>query len=68
MTPDDYREAIETLGLTQGGAARLLGVDERTSRRWACGERDIPPPAQRFLRYLIATGRSGEYAMKRLDD
>lgn len=66
MTPDEYREAIEALELTQAGAARLLGIDERTSRRWACGERDIPPPAQRFLRYLILTGRSGEYAIKRL--
>lgn len=66
MTPDEYRETIEKLGLTQSAAARLLGVDDRTSRRWACGERDIPPPAQRFLRYLIATGRSGEYAMGKL--
>jgi len=66
MTPDEYREALEALDLTQAGAAKLLGVDDRTSRRWACGERDIPPPAVRFLRYLIATGRSGEYAMKRL--
>lgn len=66
MTSDEYRAALEVLELTQSGAARLLGVDDRTSRRWACGERDIPPPAQRFLRYLIATGRSGEYAMKRL--
>jgi DNA-binding transcriptional regulator YiaG len=66
MTSDEYRKALETLDLTQGGGARLLGVDDRTSRRWACGEREIPPPAERFLRYLIATGRSGEYAMKRL--
>lgn len=64
MTSDEYRETIETLGLTQNGAARLLGVDERTSRRWALGERDIPPPAERFLRYLIATKRTGEQAMK----
>lgn len=66
MTSDEYREALDALGLTQNAAAKLLGVDDRTSRRWACGERDIPPPAERFLRYLIATGRSGEYAMKRL--
>lgn len=64
MTADQYRDTIETLGLTQNGAARLLGVDERTSRRWALGERDIPPPADRFLRYLIATKRTGEQAMK----
>jgi len=66
MTPDDYRAAIERLGLSQVAAARLLGVDERTSRRWACGERDIPPPAVRFLRYLIATGTTGEKAMRKL--
>ncbi len=66
MTSDDYRAAIESLGLSQLGAARLLGVNDRTSRRWASGEQDVPPPAERFLRYLIATGRSGEYAMKRL--
>jgi DNA-binding transcriptional regulator YiaG len=68
VTPDEYRLAIEQLGLSQIAAARLLGVDERTSRRWANGERDIPPPAVRFLLYLMATGRSGEYAMRKLGD
>lgn len=66
MTADEYRAAIEHLGLSQVAAARLLGVDDRTSRRWASGDREVPPPAERFLRYLIATDRSGEYAMKRL--
>jgi DNA-binding transcriptional regulator YiaG len=66
MTPDEYRTIIERLGLSQVAAAHLLGVDARTSRRWASGERDIPPPAQRFLRFLIVTGKSGEYAMRRL--
>jgi DNA-binding transcriptional regulator YiaG len=53
MTPDEYRQAIERLGLSQVAAARLLGVDARTSRRWASGERDVPPPAVRFLRSLL---------------
>jgi DNA-binding transcriptional regulator YiaG len=66
MTPDEYRTIIERLGLSQVAAAHLLGVDARTSRRWASGERDIPPPAQRFLRFLIVIGKSGEYAMRRL--
>lgn len=64
MTHDQYRAALEQLGLSQTAAAQLLGVDARTSRRWACDERDIPPPAARFLRYLIATKRSGAYAIK----
>jgi DNA-binding transcriptional regulator YiaG len=68
MTPHEYREAIERLGLSQIAAARLLGVDARTSRRWASGERDVPPPAVRFLRYLIVTKKSGEQAMRVLGD
>jgi DNA-binding transcriptional regulator YiaG len=64
MTPDDYRDAIEKLGLSQVAAAKLLGVDERTSRRWANGERDVPAPAVRFLQYLIATKKTGDQAMK----
>lgn len=67
MSPDEYRDALARLDLTQVAAARLLGVDERTSRRWATGERDVPPPAVRFLRYLIATRKTGAQAMKVLD-
>jgi len=67
VTPDEYRAAIDKLGLSQVAAARLLGVDERTSRRWANGERDMPAPAVRFLRYLIAIGKTGEKAMRVLD-
>jgi hypothetical protein len=42
-------------------------VDARTSRRWANGERDIPAPAERFLRYLIATSKTGKQAMRVLE-
>jgi hypothetical protein len=58
VTPAEYRSALAALGLSQVGAARFLGVGERTSRNWALGESDIPPPVQRFLRYLIAAGVS----------
>ena len=64
MTPDEYRAAIEQLGLSQIAAAKLLGVDARTSRRWASGERDVPAPAARFLSYLIATKKTGAAAMR----
>ena len=67
MTADEYRKAIERLGLSQVAAARLLGVDARTSRRWATGERELPGPAVRFLRYLLRSGKSGEHALKLLD-
>lgn len=35
MTADNFRAALACLGLTQTGAARVIGVDARTVRRWA---------------------------------
>ena len=55
MTAEEYRDAIEALGLTPAGAARFLGVDEETSREWASAN-GPPEPVSRFLRYLIAAG------------
>jgi DNA-binding transcriptional regulator YiaG len=68
MTADEYRTAYAALGLTQAGAARLLGVDERTSRRWATGERDVPPPVSRFLTFLIMAEITADEVMKTLAD
>ena len=67
MTSLEYRDLLAALGLTQAGAARLLGVDERTSRRWANEERDIPAPVQRFLRFLAAAQISPHRAMTLLE-
>jgi len=49
MTANEYRAALARLGLTQGAAARLLGVEPRTSERWACGVSAIPGPVVRLL-------------------
>ena len=35
MTANQYRTVLSRLDLTQVGAARLLDVNEATSRRWA---------------------------------
>lgn len=35
MTANQYRTALSRLGLSQVGAARLFGVNDVTSRRWA---------------------------------
>jgi hypothetical protein len=42
VTPAQYRAAIKLLGLSQVKAGKFLGVNERTSRRWALGEYDVP--------------------------
>ena len=44
-----YRTQIARLGLTQERAAHLLGVNARTSRRWALDERAIPSAVERLL-------------------
>src|SRR5262245_60671623 len=54
MTPAQYRDALARLGLTQGAAARLLGVEDRTSRRWA---RQGTRGAAVILLRLLLTGR-----------
>jgi hypothetical protein len=51
MTPTQYRTAIEKLGLSQRKAGSFLGVDERTSRRWAA--EGPPEPVAKLLRVMI---------------
>lgn len=54
MTANQFRTAIEKLGLSQVGAARLVGADPRTGRRWALGERAVPECVAILLRLLLA--------------
>jgi len=56
MTANEYRKALERLGLTQHQAAALFGVDGRTSQKWANGERAVPPPVARLLAYIERYG------------
>jgi hypothetical protein len=54
MTPTQYATAIKALGLSQRGAAKVLGVDERTSRKWIAGDSRIPHSVALLLRLMIA--------------
>ncbi len=49
MDATEYRAQIGRLELSQGAAARLVGVDARTSRRWALGEVPVPGAVVRLL-------------------
>jgi hypothetical protein len=53
MTANQFRTAIEKLGLSQVGAARLVGADPRTGRRWALEERPVPECVAILLRLLL---------------
>lgn len=69
-----YRDLIARLGLTQVSAGRFLGIDERTSRRWAHPDapEDAPPLAIRMLLRLMlrynATVEEVNHMMGRPDD
>jgi DNA-binding transcriptional regulator YiaG len=54
MTANQFRAALGRLNLSQVGAARLLGANDRTVRRWASGERSIPGDVAILLRLLTA--------------
>lgn len=56
MTPDAYREALDSLGLSQVVAASLFGVDPRTSRRWAAGDLEVPKAVEIALRLMLFIG------------
>jgi DNA-binding transcriptional regulator YiaG len=54
MTPIQFRNALRRLDCTISRAARLLGADERTARRWAAGDRGMPEAAAKLLRLAVA--------------
>lgn len=52
MTPNQYRTALERLGLTQDSAAEFLGVSLRTSHGYANGA-VIPETTAKLLRLMV---------------
>ncbi len=55
MTAKQFQAAIDRLGLSQVGAARLFGYsDGRVVRRYISGERAVPEPVAILLRLLLA--------------
>jgi len=54
VTAKQFQAAIDRLGLSQVGAAKLVGADPRTARRWALGERSVPESVAIILRLMLA--------------
>jgi hypothetical protein len=54
MTPQQFRDAIAKLGLSQGRAEVWLGLSTRQGQRYATGDQTIPEPVAKLLRLAIS--------------
>ena len=52
MEPQEFRDILADLDMTIIASSRLFRVNERTSRRWAVGDLDIPWPVEMVLRIM----------------
>jgi plasmid maintenance system antidote protein VapI len=53
MTGDEYRYAIEALGLNLTSAAKLFDVTRKTSNRWAAGATPVPWSTATLLELML---------------
>jgi hypothetical protein len=61
----EYARAVKRLwGDNQLHAARMLGIDERTSRRYYSGDVPMKRPLQMLLRILVALKRTDEWIVE----
>jgi hypothetical protein len=54
MTPQRLRQVLDSLDLTQVGAAKFLGASPRNVRRWVAGDAPIPLAVEMLLELMIA--------------
>lgn len=57
-----YRALYEKLGMSQRGAAHFLDMGERSSRRWASGQLEVPLAIMMLLEVMDAYGITPEQA------
>jgi len=56
MSPEQFKESIAAIGLTQHGAAEFFGYSKRVGQRWALAEQAIPLPVQWCLEFMVSQG------------
>lgn len=54
MTAKQFQTAIDRLGLSQVAAAKMVGADPRTARKWASGANRVPECVAILLRLMLA--------------
>jgi len=68
MTAEEFRNALDQIGVTQAGFARLVELDERTVRRMAADDRDVMQPIAILLTIMIKKKISVAQLLKLMDD
>ena len=63
MNGAEYLKAIQRLDLTQVEAARFLGVDDTTSRRWVSEKSPVPRAVAILLRLMIRYRLAPDHVM-----
>lgn len=58
MTPAEFHEARQTLGLTQAQLGEILGMVERQVRRLETGQSPIRPLVAREIERLLAARKT----------
>lgn len=53
MTATQLREVLARAGLSQRGAAKALGIHERSMRRYCASAGEIPPVIEYALLYML---------------
>ena len=59
MSPQQFRDVLRRLRLSQVQAARRLSVNERTVRRWVAGDSRIPESVALLLHTWLRTRPRG---------
>src|SRR5258707_12578529 len=61
MATEEYRAALNQLGLSIVGSAEHLGVSHRQSQHYANGTAPVADPVQKLLRLAIRIGLTADH-------
>lgn len=58
MTGSQLQKLLDSAGLSQRGAAKLIGISERQMRRYVAGDAKVPRFIEYAVRWLIHSRQS----------
>jgi len=63
MTGEQYKKAIDHLGMSQAGSGRFFGVHDDTPRKWISGRYPVPSTVEMLLLVMIHYSLTPENVM-----